>query len=198
MQPHLFCVRISAIDFFLRIAIFMGIRGCLVLLRNIASIVDEIFIGISIGLIVSILPIGTNFLALILGLAIPITSFAVVHGKNFIRKGLCVAMIFGAIALCRALPVKELDQEVEPFHYDRISLWHLQESLFKNHGISVYTNNEKTGNRVVEFSVPRKMTKRMTLEKLARDTGLKLRIAYCGTGSSILFGGHPSFTTLEP
>jgi hypothetical protein len=165
---------------------------------RITSNIVEIILGISIGVVVSISPPLINLLALILGLAIPVTTLALARGKNFGRKGLCIAAIFGTIAICRILPTKELDQKVEPFQYNRISLGQLQDSLWEKHRIYVHTYDANARERIVDFSVPSKMTKRMVLEKLARDTGLKLHLAACGTDSSILFGAHYSFTSLEP
>jgi hypothetical protein len=162
------------------------------------SLMTEIVLGISVGVVVSILPTFINFFALILGLAIPVTTFALARRKNIGRKGLCIAIILGTISFCEILPTKELDQKVEPFCYKRISLGQLQESLWENHQIYVQTHDAKTRDRIVDFSVPYRMTKRTVLEELAHDTGLKLHLAACGTGSTVLFGPHYSFTSLEP
>jgi len=167
-------------------------------IKEMKSLTAEIILGVGIGVFVSISHPLTNFLALIFGLAIPVTTLVLSPRKNFGRKGLCVAAIFGTIVICSILPTKELDQEVEPFQYNQISMEQLQDSLREKHGIYVRTYDAKTRERVVNFSVPSKMTKRMVLDKLAHDTGLKLHLAACGTFSSILFGPHYSFTSLEP
>jgi hypothetical protein len=165
---------------------------------GIKIILIEAILGIVFGAVVSILPLLINLLALILGLAILVTTVALVRGKNFIRKGVCIAAIFGTIAVCSILPNKELDQKIEPFQYCRISLGQLQDSLWEEHRIYVYTHDAKTRDRVVNFNVPGRMSKRMVLEKLVHETNLKLYLGACGTNSTILSGPHYCFTSLEP
>lgn len=60
----------------------------------------------------------------------------------------------------------------------------------------VVPKNRASG-AVVSLARDRSMTKKEVLEKLARDTGTELRIGYCGTAANLLFGAHPSFTTLR-
>ena len=165
---------------------------------NIKLRFKEVILGIIIGAVVSILPILINLLALIIGLAIPVITLAFAREKNFRRKGLCIAVIFGTIAACSILPNKELDQKVEPFQYSRISLGQLQDALREKHRIHVYTHDAKTRDRIVNFNVPSRMRKRMVLEKLAHETNLKLYLGACGTNSTILSGPHYCFTSLEP
>ena len=165
---------------------------------RIKAIFIEAILGIVFGAVVSILPILINLLALILGLVILATTVALARGKNFIRKGICIAAIFCTIEICSILPNKELDQKVEPFQYSRLSLGQLQDALREKHRIHVYTHDAKTRDRIVDFNVPSRMTKRMVLEKLAHETNLKLYLGACGTNSTILSGPHYCFTSLEP
>ncbi len=82
--------------------------------------------------------------------------------------------------------------------YERMPLETLARSLHHDWRVPVRVRDAQSKSVVVSFRTAEAMTRREVLELLARESSLDLRIRYCGTGATFLFGAHPSFTTLSP
>ena len=72
----------------------------------------------------------------------------------------------------------------------------LCDRLYEDHGVICDVDRE-VENRVVDFRIPHRMSRREVLEKLAHDARLQLRIRFCGTNASLLWGAAPVFTHLD-
>jgi hypothetical protein len=94
------------------------------------------------------------------------------------------------------LPVKYLDNKVGPMQYGTMTLDELTNSLTRDWNIMV-TPDEQGRNKIINGFSAERLTQRKVLEKLARETNMELRIGYCGTGESLLYGAFPAFTTLR-
>jgi hypothetical protein len=152
--------------------------------------------GLATGAAYSVLGTGINVIAAIVvgGIAFVI----MLRKKMPIWSTALVATIAGVLTtyVAIALPVKALDAKVPPLHFEQMRLMDLCNELDRHHHIWVHAEPENEMIQIA-FSTERRMTKREVLENLARDTGTKLDIGYCGTGASLLFGGFPSFTRLS-
>jgi hypothetical protein len=95
------------------------------------------------------------------------------------------------------LPVKNLDRIVGPMHYGTMTMDELTRSLARDWRVFASPDYSASTNIVVAFSTSEPLTRREVLQKLARETGSEIRIGYCGTGATFLFGAHPSFTRLR-
>lgn len=113
--------------------------------------------------------------------------------KHLIAGGVGLA----TVATAMVLPVKQLDGRVEPLRYDRISLDELCLVLRRDHRIFVSADRWAGTNVLDSFSTECVMTRREILEKLAQAANCDLKIGYCETGATVLFGAHPSFTRLH-
>ena len=154
--------------------------------------------GVAVGAIFSILPEPINGVAAVL-LGACIAIIRLKRRKTvFAWRGLLVGMAAGVLTVCIAiaLPVKALDTRVPPFQYEMMRLTDLCDALDRDHGIWVRPRPENETIRIA-FSTERSMTKREVLHKLAHDSQTELHIGYCGTGETLLFGAHPSFTRLR-
>jgi hypothetical protein len=103
-----------------------------------------------------------------------------------------VVILAGAFA-----PVKQLDRRVEPMHYEEMPLEHLTRALARDWKVIVRPDHLAAADMVLTFITSEPLTRREVLQKLAAETGGELQIRYCGTGATILFGAHPSFTRLR-
>jgi len=113
------------------------------------------------------------------------------------RHGATLGLPAGVvIAICALWPCKPLDVVVGPMKYDEMALSELCEQLYTDHGIVCQTWYLSSKNERLSFSTDRPMSRRDVLRKLSHDTNRPLRIAYCGTGATILWGARPSFTSL--
>lgn len=81
--------------------------------------------------------------------------------------------------------------------YEAMPLGQLTRRLFEDWRVMVSSDSLASSERVVAFSTLAPMSRRQVLQNLARETGAELRIGYCGTGATFLFGAHPSFTRLR-
>jgi hypothetical protein len=179
--------------------------------RSIAAIQAHLTAKVLLSLVVLLVVICPIFLIMGVNQNVILSLFAaclcvliftgnrvLIADRQLKRKALYLAAMISTIAVCYMLPTKQLDQKVGPFRYDRMALGQLEERLLKEQGIFVYTDDMEIRDRIMDFAVTSKISKRKVLEKLARETGLRLSIGYCGTGSTILFGSYPSFTALTP
>ena len=154
-------------------------------------------VGFISGAAVSILFFPLNFLlALVLIILLLVRLFGrkpAARVYYLISGGIGLA----AVAVAIALPMKQLDGRVGPFRYERMSLDDLCQALGRDHSVRVSVDRW-TGTSVVDsFAMEREMSRREVLEKLANEANCELRIAYCGTGATFLFGAHPSVTRLH-
>jgi hypothetical protein len=101
------------------------------------------------------------------------------------------------VSIAVFLPTKHLDRRVGPIHYERMSLDSLCQALSKDYRVFARAPYPQGTTQFIAFHTERAMTRREVLQKLAADADLDLHIGYCGTGSSFLFGSHPSFTRLD-
>ncbi len=101
--------------------------------------------------------------------------------------------------VCSWLPVKAMDEKVGPAEYRGVTLKQLSELISEDHRLffCVY-DDDHTEQTTMDFEIPRRMSKRAVLEKLARESGLELHIGYCGNGASILWGAAPMAVGLMP
>ncbi|MBI4680938.1 MAG: hypothetical protein HY753_06985 [Nitrospirae bacterium] len=113
---------------------------------------------------------------------------------HFIKIGIGVFTVVLAIFL----PVKQLDGRVGPMHYERMSLYDLSRRLSKDWSIRIMPYDLNLDNTFLTFGTDKRMSRLKVLQKLAKETDSDLRIMYCGTGATFLFGASPSFTTLRP
>jgi hypothetical protein len=164
---------------------------------NLLQKIRPLIIGVLIGFVLSYLPLE---LAILLGIALFIA-----YAINWFRRAKVHKRrryVVGAIAalattfLAASLPVKQLDGMVGPMHYKTMTLFELTQALGQDWSVMVTPDSDD--NRVINgFETTERLTRRAVLEKLARETGMELHVGYCGTGASLLFGAHPSFTTLR-
>ena len=101
------------------------------------------------------------------------------------------------MTICFFLPLKELDTEVGPMAYYDIPLPELCDRLYADWGIVCHLPDLSSETCRLTFVTDQPMSRREVLEELSTTTHRRLQIAYCGTGATILFGAHPSFTYLE-
>lgn len=156
-------------------------------------------LGLAEGGIVSIIshPISLWLILLFLILwpiSIMRSSSPGVRIGHFVKMGVGVFTVVLAIFL----PVKQLDGRVGPMRYERMSLYDLSRHLSKDWDIRIMPYDPNAANTFVTFDTDRKMSRLKVLRKLAEESDSDLRIMYCGTGATFLFGAFPSFTTLRP
>ena len=153
--------------------------------------------GVAVGGAISIAPLPLNLLcaALFLGFWLVRLPRRPPAEKlsHFILVGVALATVLAAIRL----PVKQLDGVVAPFHYEQLSIDELCQRLRSDHRVLVSADRRAGTNFIAVFGSDQTMSRREVLEKLARETDCDLKIGYCGTGATILFGAHPSFTRLR-
>lgn len=100
------------------------------------------------------------------------------------------------VVIAVSLPIKHLDRIVGPMEYEIMSERELSHVLGEDWDIPVMILAER---RVTmsAFRTDQPMTRRKVLQKLANESGGKLKIGYCASAASILFGGRPSYTYLS-
>lgn len=156
-------------------------------------------LGIALGSVLSLTPLPFNY-----------PAFAVACGMGFVaffrrresllwqRRFVVCVVAAAAVTVAIWLPVKHLDRKVGPMSYERMPLESLTRSLHQDWRVPVRVRDAQSKSGVMSFRTEEAMTRREVLEKLAGESSLDLRIRYCGTGATFLFGSHPSFTTLSP
>jgi hypothetical protein len=151
-------------------------------------------LGLLEGGIVSIVPLPINFLFLILW---PFSIFCSISKEERTKHFLKIVVGIFTIIMAILLPVKHLDGCVGPMRYERMSLYALSLRLNADWAMNI-TSLDSGINTFLAFKIDQKVTRQEVLEKLAKDADCDLRIGYCGTGATLLFGAHPSFVTLHP
>jgi len=153
-------------------------------------------VGAVIGTILSISPL---FIVLMLGS--PLLCVVIVRLSRLpIRRDALVALsAYFVLAICHYLPVKYLDVKVGPIVYENVTLTQLCERLREDYGVICLVPDVLNQGDRLSFCTRQRLSRRDVLRKLSAETGRPLHILYCGTGATILFGSHPSFTYLgEP
>lgn len=160
--------------------------------RNIIKIA----IGTALGLILSVIPV--------IPLVVPVLSIVLLivlairgHMLGWRHDAVTVLTVCIVLVVCAFLPVKQLDVEVGPITYGKLSLSELCDRLQADYGIICRPPYKSGQTYRLSFSTDRPLSRRKVLEKLSIDTNMSLHIEYCGTNATILFGGYPSFTYLE-
>jgi len=155
-------------------------------------------LGALAGLVVSITPFELAIL-LIPGLLI-LWVVAVARRPAGTRLTGCITAGLPAlvvVVLAALLPMKQLDRNIGPIRYGRMSLDGLCEALSQDHRVLVRAPHPQGTNVFLEFHTDRVMTRRQILQKLAKDTDCELHIGYCGSGATVVFGAQPCFTSLD-
>lgn len=106
-----------------------------------------------------------------------------------------VLIVAGVVSAAIHAPLKYVDRTVGPFPDETVEIENLETAL-RAQGIParVYRGDEDKPVALPTHPV----TVRELLASIEAQTGLLSRIAYCGTGKTLLFGLHPitvSFTT---
>jgi hypothetical protein len=149
-------------------------------------------VGSVLGLILSVIPISVFALLTVALLTLSLVRVCV--NRRFDAGLILPACI--AVIICFLLPVKQLDVRVGPMAYEGLSLSELCDRLYSEYGIICHVLDESGSPRRLSFSTDQPLSRRSVLEKLSRDTNRPLRIGYCLTNATILFGASPSFTYL--
>ncbi len=168
-------------------------------MKNRLKLIVLIFLGFVAGGIISILELPFNFGLILLFLVWGPVAMARSKSR-FETRGYLVVFAVGVVTIVVAilLPVKQLDGQVGPMDYERISLRDLSQRLRDDWDIRIMTCEPEAANTFLTFKTEERMSRRQVLEKLADETSRDLTIGYCGTGATFLFGANPSFTTLHP
>jgi len=154
--------------------------------------------GILAGVVVSVIP--WELACLITGLLLVMFCVKFRHyaGTNPIRVvSISVPAALAVVVVAVLLPVKHLDREVGPISYGTMTLDELTRSLATDWEVYANPDYSASTNVVIGFRTSGPMTRREVLRKLSRETGSEIRIAYCATGASFLFGASPSLTRLK-
>ncbi len=168
-------------------------------MKSYVSHVGHGLIGLVEGGLISIMPLPLNLGFILLFLILwPISlarSKTPVERMGHLIK-ICVGV--GTVVMAILLPVKQLDGQVGPMHYEEISLPRLCDRLNEDWHVSVWAYDSAIAHTAVTFRTEGRMSRRQVLEKLADDMNMDLEIGSCGTGATFLFGSLPCFTRLQP
>ncbi len=161
-------------------------------------LLKHLVFGFAAGAITSIVPIELGVLV-VPGLVI---LWIVAARRRPTGLGLTSYVMAGiaalaTISIAALLPVKHLDRKVGPIGYERMSLDVLCQALSRDYRVFARAPYPQGTNLFLAFHTDREMTRREVLQQLAADTDCDLHIGYCGSGASVLFGSHPSFTRLN-
>ncbi len=159
--------------------------------RNVAQIAA----GIALGLILSVIEPA---LFILTSVALAVIFFVRMCRVGWQRDALAVLTACAVMTLCLLLPTKQLDVKVGPFAYDDLPLSDLCARLREDHGIICRLSDRPGPTCRLSFCTDQPLSRRKVLEKLSQETNRRLHIGHCGTNATILFGGHPCFTYLEP
>jgi hypothetical protein len=154
-------------------------------------------IGFAAGALVSVLFFPLNFLVALVLLGPLLAGLIARPPGGRARHLITCGVGLATVAVAIVLPLKQLDGRVGPFRYGRMSLDQLTQTLQREHRVFVTTDNSIRTNVLDSFVTDRAMSRREVLEKLAKETDCELHIGYCGTSATLLFGAHPSFTSLH-
>lgn len=158
----------------------------------------QLAIGFAAGPAVSVLPLPLNFLLGLVSIGFWFVRLVRRVPRDAVGYSFSATAGIVTVAVAILLPVKHLDWAVGPIRYEQMSLDDLCQLLSRDYRVFVHPERRAATNIFIAFSTDRAMTRRDVLRKLARDANCDLRIGYCGTGATFLFGAHPSFTRLNP
>ena len=136
-----------------------------------------------LAVLFSVLPIILNLVALC---AFVIIEIVFVFRKKLIwqslsRVGVFVSILFAAYIT----PVKYLDKQVNLSTLEYVSTE--KRTYIKADSLNILMSSAHD-----EVDLGTGLTSiRNLLKRLEKQTGLKSRVLYCGTGASLLFGSHP-------
>ena len=162
------------------------------------TIIKPLLTGILIGGVLSVIP--WEFALLLACVLLVLCYFRWRRGAGPDARRACVVGVLAGLTVVIVavlLPVKNLDRIVGPMHYGTMTMDELTRSLARDWRVFASPDYSASTNIVVAFSTSEPLTRREVLQKLARETGSEIRIGYCGTGATFLFGAHPSFTRLR-
>ena len=156
-------------------------------------------LGVSLGVVISLLPLPLNLPAFAIVFVIGVVAvFRRRESLLWQRRFVVCLLAVSVVTIAILLPVKHLDLKVGPMNYERMPLDALTQSLRQDWRVPVRVFDPQSKGRIISFRTEQALTRREVLEKLARESAMELHIGYCGTGATFLFGSHPSFTTLSP
>jgi hypothetical protein len=156
---------------------------------------SQIALGVALGLLLAVQP-PYVFIPLFLAIVIVVCTRACI--VKWTCDVVAVLAMLLALTTCHFLPTKQLDVKVGPIAYPDMPLSELCTRLYQDYGIHCFVWDLSARTDRLTFSTPCTLSRRRVLEKLSHDTDRPLRIGYCGSEASILFGASPSFTTLGP
>jgi hypothetical protein len=161
-------------------------------------VAKQVAAGLCVGMILSIVPLEGVVLVvpgLLFGWLWSLRRRPAVCERIRYWPGIGAAGLVVVTAV--VLPVKHLDKVVAPVRFEWQSLDSLCHALYGSRRIMVSAPYPEGTNVLLAFEIDHPMTKREVLEKLAADSGCELHLGYCGSGATLLFGSHPSFTSLR-
>jgi len=160
--------------------------------------IKHVISGILAGVVVSVIPWELAFLMTALLLVVFFVKFRHYAGTNSIPVvSISVPAALAVVVVAVLLPVKHLDREVGPFIYRTMTLDELTRSLATDWEVYANPDYSASANVVVGFRTSEPMTRLEVLRKLSQETGSEIKIGYCLTGASFLFGASPSLTRLK-
>jgi hypothetical protein len=153
--------------------------------------------GIGAGGVLSILPIPFALLSGLILAALCLASLARSPSRQIrVERGLAAAVATLVLAIATYVPLKDLDRQVGPMHYEAMRFEQLARALSADWRVFVMPDSQATSERIVTFRTSESMSRRQVLQKLARDCGGEVRIRTCGTTATVLFGGASMGTIL--
>jgi hypothetical protein len=162
--------------------------------RTIISVAS----GIGMGVLISILPLPINALfILVFGLILLVSLIRSPTRRNFLERLVEVGIAVVIVTVAIILPVKELDRKVGPMHYESMAVDDVCAALGHDWHVRVISRPYRRSEKVITFHTSVPMSRLEILNKLAKETGGKLEVGYCGTSASFLFGADPCFTSLR-
>lgn len=164
---------------------------------NLHRRIFKLIVAIALGLLLSVIPVFP-FVFPFLGIPLLIAYLVRVHLYGWRRDATALLAVCVVVTVCAVLPVKALDVKVGPFAYDEMPLADLCQRLDADWGVHCRVWDPTGKTQRLSFSTPKPLSRRMVLEKLGKETNRPLSIVLCGTGASILSGGHPCLTSLGP
>ena len=135
-------------------------------------------LGVILGSAISVFPIELSFLG---------ACGALIY--LCVRKywlSLLTVVVLCVVAV--KMPLNRLDREVEPFSYGAMTVGELVQKLRDEQDTFVLLSARDIEAREIEFSIPKRMSRRHVLEKLVAETNTELRFRKCLTGATLLFG----------
>jgi hypothetical protein len=102
------------------------------------------------------------------------------------------------LAFCRWLPVKYVDGVVGPATYPEMTLRELGGRMARDGILPPIDCRPGWCERKISVTIDRPMSRRAVVRKLAEDLDARASFGRCGTGDTILWGGHPMRLYIRP